>query len=63
MTPADTPVYPDQDTTQPQVAVIPANAAAAVCELQTFWLKVDLIDSPLELDTRDGYSLNPYLLI
>jgi hypothetical protein len=57
MTPADTPVYPDQDTTETPVAVIPANSAAAVCELQTVWFKVDLIDSPVEQDIQ-GWILS-----
>ena len=57
MTPTETPVYPDKDTTLTPIAVIPVNSAAAVCELQTFWLKVDLIDSPLEQDIQ-GWILS-----
>jgi len=57
MTPADTPVYPDRDTTLAPVAVISANSAAAVTELQTFWIKVDLTNSPVEQDIQ-GWILS-----
>ncbi len=52
MTQMDTPVYPDQDTTSTPLAVIPANSAAAIEGLTATWLKVDLNDSPEDMDIQ-----------
>ncbi|MCK5130818.1 MAG: hypothetical protein KAR40_01535 [Candidatus Sabulitectum sp.] len=48
----DTPVYPDQDTASTPLAVIPANSAAAILGITATWFKVDLSDSPENLDIQ-----------
>lgn len=57
MTPVDTPVYPDQDTTSTPLATIPSNSAAAIIGITATWFKVDLLDSPLEEDIQ-GWILS-----
>lgn len=52
MTQVETPVYAGQDTTSTPLAVIPANSAVAIVEISVTWFRVDMSDSPENLDIR-----------
>ncbi|MCK5841837.1 MAG: hypothetical protein KAH31_06705 [Candidatus Sabulitectum sp.] len=62
MTQVETPVYAGQDTTSTPLAVIPANSAVAIVGISVIWFRVDMNDSPEEVDIQ-GWILSEAISI
>ena len=52
MTQVETPVYAHQDTTETPLAMIPPNSAVAIVGITVTWFRVDMSDSPENVDLQ-----------
>ncbi len=57
MTQVETPVYAGQDTTSTPLAVIPANSAVSIVGISVTWFRIDMSDSPENIDIQ-GWILS-----